>query len=105
MLVCMSGCATVPRQSVELAAAVTAQTADMRRVSVELTNRYFDEVERRMREAVMGKYKDEIVDGVRAKLKEKGRDLTIEQYDKVITRVLAKQSDVKIGRAACRERV
>lgn len=94
LLAWLSGCASVPRQSVELASALSNQTADMRRVSVELTNRYFDEVERRMREALMGKYKDAIVEGVRTKLKEKGRDLTIEQYDKIVMRVLTKQSEV-----------
>ena len=88
------GCANIPRQSAELSAALNNQISDMQKVHLALMNRYFDEVEGRMRQTLMGDYKDALVQTMKDKQREKGKELTVEQYDKIIARVLARQDQV-----------
>lgn len=90
-LALLSGCANTPRQSVELSAALTAQVTDMQKAHIALVNRYFDEVEARVRQTITIEYKDGLVQGMKDKQKEKGRELTLDQYDKIMTKVLSRQ--------------
>jgi len=86
----LSGCASIPRQSAELSGALHSQLEDMRVKHVALVNKYFGEVEARVRSAILNDYKDALVQAMRERLREKGKDLTTEQYDQIVSRVLTK---------------
>lgn len=86
----LSGCASIPRESAELSGALHAQLEDMRGKHIVLVNKYFGEVEARVRNAILVDYKDALVQAMKDRLKEKGKELTTEQYDQIVSRVLAK---------------
>lgn len=90
----LTGCANVPRQSADLSAALNDQIADMQKAHIVLVNRYFDNVEDQMRQTIQTDYKDALVQTMKDKQKAKGTDLTLEQYDKIIAKVLARQTQV-----------
>lgn len=91
-LALLDGCANIPRQSADLSAALNDQIADMQTTHIALVNRYFDNVEGQMRQTIMTDYKDTLVQMMKDKQKAKGADLTLEQYDKIMTKVLTRQT-------------
>lgn len=82
------GCASIPKQSVELSAALTDQIVEMRTKHLEAINRYFSEVEGRIRRTMLTEYKDDYVAGMREKRRAKGKELTLEEYDRINSIVL-----------------
>lgn len=93
-LAASSGCANIPRQSADLSAALNDQISDMQKAHIALVNRYFDTVEGQMRQTILTDYKDALVQMMKDKQKAKGADLTVEQYDKIMAKVLARQTTV-----------
>lgn len=88
----LGGCANIPRQSVELSASLNDQISDMQKAHITLVNRYFDNVEGQMRQTITTDYKDTLVQMMKDKQKAKGADITLEQYDKIMAKVLARQT-------------
>lgn len=101
----LSGCASIPKESAELSGALHAQLEDLRAKHIALVNKYFGEVEARVRNAILTEYKDALVQAMRDRLKEKGKELTTEQYDQIMTRVLAKLDHDMKGLEADRSEV
>ena len=84
----LSGCASIPPQSVELSNALTDQIVDIRAKHIEALNRYFTAVEGQIRHTMLTGYKDDLVAGMRERRKAKGKELTLEEYDQITTVVL-----------------
>ena len=93
----LAGCANIPRQSAELSGALTDQISDLQKTHIALLNAYFNEVETRMRQTISTEYKNGLVQMMEDKQKVNGKELTIEQYDKIMSRVQAKQDQVIVN--------
>jgi hypothetical protein len=91
LMAAMVSCIYIPTESVPLSTALGEMVTGARTSHINLVNRHFDLVEKNIDEFALGEYKEAFLANVRKLLKERDPDfieLTPEQYDKTIMRIL-----------------
>lgn len=90
LLLMVSGCASVPKESVELSRLVGEMAAAAKVSHINMTNRYFQHLRSQIENFVLHEYKETFLANVRRLEQQKNpafQELTFDQYDRVIMRV------------------
>lgn len=90
------GCATIPRESVELSSLVGEMISSAKVSHVNMVNRHFDYLRSEVEDFAFHDYKDAFLANVRKLSKEKDAnfvDISIDQYDRVIVKIQGKRNE------------
>lgn len=96
LLVAITGCATIPKESVELSENLSEMIESARTSHVNLVDKYFAEKENEVKRFVIEEYKPVFIRNIRDKLKAQNKEFTFELYDKALERIL-KRMDQWVG--------
>lgn len=91
-----AGCASIPAESVELSKLVGEMIASARTSHLTLAHRHFDQLTANVEAFALGEYKQKFLDNLRKLLRERDtsfKDLTFEQYDRAVSRVLRTRAE------------
>jgi len=91
LLVGITGCATIPKESVKLSENLSGMIESAKASHVNLVNRYFTEKKNEVKRFVMEEYKPVFIKNVKDKLKAQNKEFTFELYDKAMERILKKR--------------
>jgi hypothetical protein len=100
VLVLVTGCARIPRESVTLSQSVGTGIAEQHRAYVQMVNLYFDQKREQIDQWIEQKYLPTFVANVRSELKAAGRDpdaFNEELTTKLIRRVIQRRSEMQSG--------
>lgn len=90
LLVGITGCATIPKESVKLSENLSGMIESAKASHVSLVNRYFAEKKNEVKRFVMEEYKPVFIRNVGNELKAQNKEFTFELYDRTMERILKK---------------
>lgn len=91
LTVAMTSCAAIPPEAAQLSTSLGQMISKAKAAHINMVDHHFDSIALHVDKFAMGEYKAAFLDNVRKLAKQKDptfTDLTTDQYDKVITRIM-----------------
>lgn len=93
-MVTMAGCTAMPQEAVQLSASLGQMITKANAAHVIMVNKYFDALAVQVDKFALGDYKQAFLSNLRKLAKQKDPtfvDLTVDEYDKAMTRIMAQR--------------